>query len=316
MSEQVDEKRIRIIKRTSWRGIIGNATLAVLKIIIGFFSGSMAVIADGIDSATDIVTSLITLLTSNIISEPPDKEHPWGHARAEAIATKALSFFIFFAGAQLLISTGRALLSGADREIPGRWALLATGISIIMKIYLALDKHFAGKKTGSSMLLADARNMQNDIYLSLAVLIGLGGTYYFNMPVIDSITGLLLSLWILKSAYALFMETSIELMDSVSDQSVYSTVFNAAMETPGVVNPHRARIRKLNMLYDIDLDIEVCGGISLTEAHGIAIRVEENIKAALPDEIFDIMVHVEPVGNIESGEQFGLTPHDVDHPED
>ena len=311
MKKKQDDLRIRIIKQTSWRGIIGNASLAVLKIIVGFFSGSVAVIADGIDSATDIVTSLITLLTSNIISEPPDKEHPWGHARAEAIATKALSFFIFFAGAQLLISTMKSILSGAQREIPGKWAFMATGISIIIKILLALDKKNAGKKTHSSMLIADAKNMQNDIYLSLAVFIGLAGTYYFNMPIIDSITGLLLSLWILKSAYSLFMETSIELMDSVSDQSVYNIVFNAAMETPGVVNPHRARIRKLNMLYDIDLDIEVCGGISLTEAHNIAVMVEENIKEALPEEIFDIMVHVEPVGNIESGEQFGLTPEDV-----
>lgn len=311
MNTHRDDQRINIIKRTSWRGIIGNASLALLKIVIGFLSGSVAVIADGIDSATDIVTSLITLLTSTIISEPPDKEHPWGHARAEAIATKALSFFIFFAGAQLLISTGGSLLSGTEREIPGRWALIATVMSIVIKIFLALDKHMAGKKTQSSMLLADAKNMQNDIYLSLAVLIGLGGTYYFNMPVIDSITGLLLSLWILKSAYSLFMETSIELMDSVSDQSVYNTVFNAAMETPGVVNPHRARIRKLNSLYDIDLDIEVSGKISLTEAHDIAIQVEEKIKESLPHEIFDIMVHVEPEGNIESDEQFGLTPDDV-----
>lgn len=312
MNIEQNDLRIRTIKRTSWRGIIGNAFLAILKIVTGFLSGSVAVIADGIDSATDIVTSLITLLTSAIISEPPDKEHPWGHARAEAIATKALSFFIFFAGAQLLISTLKSLLSGAQREIPGKWALLATLISIIMKIFLALDKYTAAKKTKSSMLIADAKNMQNDIYLSLAVLVGLIGTFYFKMPIIDSITGLLLSLWILKSAYSLFMETSIELMDSVSDQTVYNKVFKAAMETPGVVNPHRARIRKLNMLYDIDLDIEACGGITLTEAHNIAVSVEDNIKEALPDEIFDIMVHVEPVGNIEYDEQFGLTPEDVD----
>ncbi|MDC7233782.1 MAG: cation diffusion facilitator family transporter [Spirochaetales bacterium] len=311
MKNSPADQRITIIRRASWRGIIGNALLALLKIIVGLLSGSMAVIADGIDSATDIVTSLITLLTSAIISEPPDKEHPWGHARAEAIATKALSFFIFFAGAQLLITAVQSLISDAQREMPGKWALLATGVSIVMKLLLALDKYNAGRKTKSSMLVADAQNMRNDIFLSLAVFIGLGGTYYFKMPVIDSITGLLLSLWILKSAYSLFMETSTELMDSVSDQSVYCTVFKAATETEGVLNPHRARIRKLNMLYDIDLDIEVSGSLSLTAAHSIAVQVEENIKKALPDAIFDIMVHVEPEGNVESEEQYGLTPNDV-----
>ncbi len=304
--------RVKTIRSASLRGIVGNALLALLKVVIGILSGSMAVIADGIDSATDIVTSLITLFTSNIISEPPDKEHPWGHARAEAIATKALSFFIFFAGAQLFISAVRMLTAGEVRDIPGKWALLATGVSIVMKIFLAMDKFIAGKKTESSMLIADAKNMQNDIFLSLAVLVGLGGTFYFNLPVIDSVTGLILSLWIMKCAYSMFMETSIELMDSVSDQSVYNTVFQAAVETEGVLNPHRARIRKLNMLYDIDLDIEVEGSMSLSEAHDIAVLVEERIKTALPDKIFDIMVHVEPVGNVESDEQFGLTPEDLE----
>ncbi|QEN08071.1 cation transporter [Oceanispirochaeta crateris] len=303
------DARIQIIRRTSWIGIIGNGFLALLKIILGLFSGSIAVVADGIDSSADIVTSLITLFTANIINEPPDKEHPWGHARAETIATKALSFFIFFAGAQLFISTIQNLLTNELRQLPGKWALVAAGISIIGKILLALNKYNAGKITKSSMLIADAKNMQNDIILSLTVLIGLGCTYYFNLPLIDMLTGLFISLWIMKTAYSLFMETSIELMDSVSDDTLYSTVFKAATETPGVINPHRARIRKLNNLYDIDLDIEVCGTISVREAHGIAVKVEENIKKALP-EIFDIMVHVEPEGNIESGEQFGLTPED------
>ncbi len=306
------DNRVKLIRNASLRGIFGNALLAVLKVGLGLFSGSMAVIADGIDSATDIVTSLITLFTANIISEPPDKEHPWGHARAEAIATKALSFFIFFAGAQLFISTVGTLTGGETRDLPGKWALLATGISIVTKIFLALDKFYAGKKTESSMLIADAKNMQNDIFLSLAVLIGLGATFYFHLPVIDSITGLLLSIWIMKCAYSLFMETSIELMDSVDDKSVYNTVFEAAMSTEGVLNPHRARIRKLNMRYDIDLDIEVDGSMSLHDAHEIAVEVEERIKTALPDKIFDIMVHVEPLGNVESEEQFGLTPEDLD----
>jgi len=305
-----DDRRINIIKRTSWIGIFGNASLALIKIIVGLLSGSVAVVADGIDSSTDIVTSLITLFTANIISAPPDREHPWGHSRAETIATKSLSFFIFFAGAQLFISTVENLIARSTRDLPGEWALLATGISIIGKILLALNKYKAGKLTKSSMLIADAKNMRNDIILSLSVLVGLGLTYLFKMPLVDMVTGLLISLLIMKSAYSMFMETSIELMDSVTDHSVYTTVFNAATATPGVINPHRARIRKLNNLYDIDLDIEVSESLSLKDAHKIAIKVEENIKTALP-EIFDIMVHVEPEGNVESGEQFGLKPEDV-----
>ena len=273
----------------------------------------MAVIADGIDSTTDIFTSMITLITARIINEPPDREHPWGHTRAETIATKGLSFIIFFAGAQLLFSTGRHFLSGELRELPGKAALVVTGISIAGKIFLTFYKHRAGKRADSSMLIADAKNMQNDIYLSLAVLVGLTGTYILHMPVIDSLTGLLLSLWIMKSAWDLFTETSMELMDSMADPSVYRTVFKAAAGTKGVVNPHRARIRKLNTLYDIDLDIEVDGKMTVWDAHAIAAEVEANIKTVLPD-VFDIMVHVEPVGNMELGEQYGLSPEDLEEP--
>jgi cation diffusion facilitator family transporter len=308
-----DQRRIQIIKRASWIGILGNGLLALLKVGAGILSGSMAVIADGIDSITDIFTSMITLITARIINEPPDMEHPWGHTRAETIATKGLSFIIFFAGSQLFLSTGKHFLSGELRELPGKAALVVTGISIAGKIFLTIYKHRAGRKADSSMLIADAKNMQNDIYLSLAVLLGLTGTYILDMPFIDSLTGFLLSLWIMKSAWDLFMETSMELMDSMADPSVYRTVFEAAAGTRGVVNPHRARIRKLNTLYDIDLDIEVDGQLRVWDAHAIAAEVEANIKAVLPD-VFDIMVHVEPVGNLELGEQYGLCPEDLEEP--
>jgi len=306
----MDQNRIRKIRIASWVGIIGNGILAALKVSVGLLSGSMAVVADGIDSASDIVTSLVTLFTADIIAAPPDREHPWGHSRAETIATKLLSFIIFFAGAQLAVSTVGNLLQRAPRELPGRIALAVTGVSIAGKIFLALHKYRIGRETDSSMLKADAMNMRNDIFLSLAVLTGLTAVFLLKQPVIDTVTGLLLSLWIMKSGFDLFMETSLELMDSVEDHSVYRTVFDAADRTPGVINPHRARIRKLNNLYDIDLDIEVEGTISVMEAHRIAQNVEQNIKKAVQN-IFDIMVHVEPEGNVEQDEQFGLTREDL-----
>ena len=93
--------RSKELQRASWIGIAGNAVLAVIKIMIGFISGSFAVIGDGIDTATDVLTYMITLITARIISKPPDPKYPYGYKKAETAATKILAFIIFFAGAEL-----------------------------------------------------------------------------------------------------------------------------------------------------------------------------------------------------------------------
>ena len=100
------------IKKASWVGIFGNAFLSFMKIVAGFISGSLAVVADGVDSSSDIITSVITLITARILTKPPNKKYPYGYEKADTIATKLLSFIIFFAGAQLFIATIRKLISG------------------------------------------------------------------------------------------------------------------------------------------------------------------------------------------------------------
>jgi len=302
-----DLERSRILRKASWVGIIGNGILSVLKITFGFIANSLALIGDGIDSFTDIITSLISLFTSRLISEPPDREHPWGHGRAETLSTKLLSFIIFFAGTQLIISAGKQILSGESRPLPGRIALLITAISVIGKIFLAIYKYRAGKKSESRLLMADAVNMRNDIFLSLSVFIGIGLSLYFHKPILDSLTSLGLSIFILRSGYEIFTETNTELMDSVENDEIYTQLFESLDHIKGLHNPHRCRIRKINNLYDIDLDIEVDGSLSLQEAHEIAVAAEEAVKQKLKS-VFDIMIHVEPLGNVETSEQFGLCP--------
>ena len=166
-------EREQEIKRASWIGIFGNGFLSLLKITAGFVSGSLAVVADGVDSSSDIITSVITLITARILAKPPDKKYPYGYDKADTIATKTLSFIIFFAGAQLFITTIKKLISGGNTEIPSKLAIYITVVSIIGKLLLSLHQFRVGKKTGSSMLIANGKNMQNDIIISCSVLLGL-----------------------------------------------------------------------------------------------------------------------------------------------
>jgi cation diffusion facilitator family transporter len=298
--------RIQNIKKASWVGLIGNSILAVLKISVGLFSGSFAVVGDGIDSTTDILTSLLTLWVAKIIDKPPDDEHPYGHGRAETIATSILAFIIFYAGIQLIISSVQRIFSGEITQIPSVYAIYVTIISIVVKIFLAWYKQSIGKKEKSSMLLADAKNMKNDVFLSSSVLLGLIFTYVLNMPILDKIGALFLGIWIVKVAIEIFYEGNNELMEGIEDTGVYSQIFKAVQTVEEAHNPHKARIRKIGSYIIIDLDIEVEGKMSVYESHEIAKSVEKSIKKHI-ENVYDVLIHVEPLGNVEEDEKFGVS---------
>jgi len=305
LKQEAGHERINIIRRASWIGIIINFILSILKIVAGFLFYSFALIGDGIDSLTDVVTSGVTLVTANISSRPPDNEHPYGHGRAETIATKLLSFIIFFAGAQLAFSSIKQIINPKMTELPQSPVFIVIAVSVVGKVFLSIFKKRAGIKAKSPMLIADAKNMRNDVLISLSVLIGLVFTVVLKIPVLDSITALLVSFWILKTAFSIFMETSRELMDGVDDPEMYKQVFRVVKTVPGAGNPHKTRIRKLNNVYIIDMDIEVAGNLTVEEGHNIAMGVENAIRDQVA-EIYDINVHVEPTGNYEKRENFGL----------
>lgn len=304
-------QRLQILKKASWAGIIGNILLAGLKISTGIISGSLAVIGDGIDSISDVVTSMVTLYAAKASAAPPDPEHPWGHGRVETIATKTLSLIIIMAGLQLLIMTIRKFFGAEIPELPGRLALLASGISIVGKIFLMIYKRQAAKKAASRMMMADALNMRNDIFLSVTVLAGVFFTRVLNLPVIDLVAGFLVSLWIIRSGIQVFRHAVTELMDSVDDTDVYREVFAAVETVEGASNPHRVRIRGLNSLYVIDVDIEVDGAITVDMGHTIACNLEDEIRRRVK-KVYDIMVHIEPAGKGKHREGYGLVPGDLE----
>ncbi|MBU0926675.1 MAG: cation diffusion facilitator family transporter [Spirochaetes bacterium] len=294
-----------IVRRAAGVSLAGNAVLAAAKITVGFLAGSLAVVGDGIDSSTDVVISIVALAATAISMKPSDKEHPYGHARAETTATTILAFFIFFAGAQLFLSTIHSLREGSAREIPGSIALWVTLGSVLGKLALAWNQRTAGKKTGSSMLMANAKNMRNDVLISASVLVGLALSILLEAPIADSIVALFVGLWVMKSAVEVFSEANDEIMDGKADPALYRSVFEAVKTVPGAGNPHRARVRRLASLYDIDLDIEIDGRTTVREAHDISQAVERAIKSRI-DGVYDIVVHVEPAGSGEHEEQYGL----------
>ncbi|MDH6354819.1 cation diffusion facilitator family transporter [Dysgonomonas sp. PH5-45] len=303
MNEAVCKEKILI--KTSWISTLGNSLLSVAKIAIGILSGSLAVLGDGIDSATDVIISIVMIYTARIMNRPPSAQYAYGYEKAESIATKILSFVIFYAGIQMLISSLHSIIEGTERNMPTMIAIYVTVFSIAGKLCLAIYQYRQGKKINSPMLMANAKNMRNDILISLSVLLGLAFTFLLQLPILDSVTGLFVSLFIIKSSISIFMDSNVELMDGVKDTSVYEKIFEAVDKVQGASNPHRVRSRQIGGMYMIVLDVEADGEITLNEAHNIAQEVEESIKQTIVN-VYDIVVHVEPRGVHHVEEKFGI----------
>ena len=289
------------VLRASYASIAGNGLLSVAKLVVGFVSGSFAVVSDGIDSASDVAISIVMVVTAKIMGRKPNAKYVYGYAKAESIATKILSMVIFFAGGQMLFSAVGHLFSEEPRQMPGVVAIYVTVASIVCKLLLSWYQTAAGRRTGSSMLLANGINMRNDVIISLSVLVGLFFSFVLKLPVLDSVTALLVSLFILRSAIRIFMDSNVELMDGVKDTTVYRRIFDAIAQVKGVRNPHRVRSRSIGGKYMITLDVEADGNLTLLQAHALASQVEQSIRDNIP-EVYDIVVHIEP---------FGTHPEDV-----
>ena len=304
-------EKVRKLKLAALISLVGNFFLASMKISTAVFTGSLAVLGDGIDSSIDVAIAIMALGVAFVIKRPSDKNHPWGHGRAETVATVILSFIIMLAGFQLVISAIHTLISNSQQNLPPPITLIVTAISVLGKLLLALSQWHIGKKSGSPLILANAKNMTMDILISASVFSGLTASILFHAPILDPIIALLVGLWVMKTALGMFFELNLELMDGNANEDMYRELFEAVSKVPEAGNPHRARIRKIASAWDIDLDIEIDGEKTVREAHNIADAVEESIRSRIPD-IYDIMVHVEPTGHGQHPEQFGLCEKDFD----
>lgn len=306
----MEKERNRLIRKASIISLVGNSVLAVSKITAGIFAGSRAVLGDGLDSFTDVFISIITLVISIIIMRSPDKEHPYGHFRAETIATGILAFIIFSVGGQLALSASEKIIEKEYTGMPDRFAVYVIIFSIAGKIFLAWSQYYLGKKAESQIILANSKNMLIDTFTSLGVLMGLVFIFYFKIPVLDNILAIMIGIWIMITAAMIFKGTITEVMEGETDMSLYNKVFEEVKKAEGLFNPHRLRIRRLGAYYLIEMDVEAEGGLSVSDAHDKVVLLEKNIRESIPY-VYDIFVHIEPLNNIEEHEKWGLKENDL-----
>jgi cation diffusion facilitator family transporter len=284
--------------------------LGILKVSIGFFTNSLAILADGIDSVTDIITSFLTLIASKIANKPADESHPYGHERIEPIITKILSIVILFAGYQVLYNALSRLFSEQVTIEQPFLIFVVSIISVLIKLFLYFYKKNIGKKINSSSVIADAMNMRNDVFTSTSVAVGILIFYLTGITWIDSVIAIFVSIIIFKVGIEMFLETSNELMDGSKELGeIYKITIEAAENFNCIKNPHKIRVRKSGYVYFVDLHIELNPNMSIKEANQITEKYENKIKE-LNNYIKDVVIHMEPYENDEN-EGYGLDKNQI-----
>jgi len=279
-------------KKISIISLLSNTLLALLKISIGFFANSKALIADGFHSVSDMASTIIVMASIKFSETPADKNHPYGHEKAEALGTNILAVILiltaFFLGRDAILT----IMSGNIAE-PGSWALFAAFISIIVKELLYRFTIKIGEEINSRGLIADAHHHRSDAFSSIAALIGIGGAK-LGFRFLDPLAGLVVAFLILKVGYEIMRDTSYELMDGRPAKGKINEIRELAAAINGVIEIHDIKLRSYGPNYIVDLKIVVEDQLSVVEGHNIACRVENEIINNSED-VKDVMVHVDPL---------------------
>jgi cation diffusion facilitator family transporter len=279
--------------RSTVIGIIVSAILAIIKGITGIVGHSYALIADAIESATDIFTSTMLLLGLRWSSRPADEDHPYGHGKAEAVISIGISLFLFAAAILIAYKSIQNIIT--PHKTPEPYTLIVLVIVIVTKEVLYRFVLRTAEEANSDAVRADAFHHRSDAITSAAAFIGImigviGGAGY---EVADDYAALFASAIIVINAYLIFRPALGELLDEELDPRLNAEVRRLASEVDQVLHVQKCLIRKMGVFKYADLHVWVDRNLSVVEGHAIAHRVKDHIIRAIP-QFKDVMIHIEP----------------------
>ena len=273
--------------------IIGNTCLALIKGIAGFFGNSYALIADAIESTTDIFSSLLVLFGLKYAKRPADKNHPYGHGKIEPLITFIVVAILVTSAT--IIAYESILNIQTPHKTPKSWTLFVLGAIILWKeisFQIVLKK---SKITHSSSLKADAWHHRSDAITSVMAFIGISIALIFGegYETADDWASLLASTFILYNSYLIFRPALGEIMDEHLYDDLIDEIRKKSLQVNGVLGTEKCFIRKAGMKYHIDLHVIVNGKISVKEGHDIAHELKDFLMSEISN-LAHILIHIEP----------------------
>src|SRR5690554_391607 len=279
--------------QATYFSIIGNTSLAVIKGLAGFFGNSYALIADAIESTTDIFSSLLVLFGLTYAKRPADENHPYGHGKIEPLITFLVVAFLVTSATIIAYESIQNIQT--PHKVPKPWTLIVLGCIILWKeisFRIVLKK---SKETHSSSLKADAWHHRSDAITSVLAFIGISIALIFGkgFESADDWAALFASFIIAYNAYRIFRPVWGEISDEQLYDDLIEEIRQIALKVPGVIDTEKCHVRKMGMVYYVDLHMIVKGDISVMEGHRIAHELKDEIQRQLP-EVADVLVHTEP----------------------
>ena len=273
--------------------IFGNASLAIIKFLAGYFGNSYALIADAIESSADVFSSIFVFFGLKYSARPADENHPYGHGKAEALITFLVVTFLIVSAIIIAKESVNNIITPHHQPAP--FTLLVLGGIILFK---ELSFQYVMRKsieTNSSSLKADAWHHRSDAITSLMAFIGISISLVMGpgWEAADDVAALFASTFILYNAYKILRPALGEIMDEQLYEEEVEEIRKISLNVSGVIATEKCNVRKSGMYYFVDLHMIVDGNISVVEGHEISHHLKDKIKEKMP-QVQDVLVHIEP----------------------
>ena len=274
--------------------IIGNTVLALLKFIIGLLGNSQALIADAIESTSDVFSSILILLGLKYSARPADENHPYGHGRIEPLFTFIIVGFLITSA--IIIGFQSILnIQNPNEEIPKTFTLYFLIIIIIWKEFSYRWMLKKSNESESNILKADAWHHRSDALTSLAALIGISISIYMGegYEMADDIAALIACSVLIYNSYKILRPALGEIMDEHLYHELVDLIHEKSVLVVGIIDTEKCYIRKTGMKYHVDLHARVNGEITVREGHEIAHNLKDFLKSEIPT-LGEVLIHIEP----------------------
>ncbi|MDY3025123.1 cation diffusion facilitator family transporter [Streptococcus pluranimalium] len=282
-------ENLRLAKRGPILSISAYLFLTIGKLIFGYLLDSSSLIADGFNNLSDIVGNVALLIGLHLASQPADEDHRFGHWKIEDLSSLITSFIMFLVGFQVLIQTIQKILSGNETSIDPLGAIVGLVSAMVMFSVYFYNKRLS-KKVKSSALVAASKDNLSDALTSLGTSVAIIATS-LHFPIIDQLVAIIITFFILKTAYDIFMEATFSLSDGF-DQSQLRQYETAILEIPKIAAVKSQRGRTYGSNIYLDIVLEMNPDLSVYESHDITEQVEKMLSERFS--VYDIDIHVEP----------------------
>ncbi len=276
------------------------------KLAAGFLGGSHALVADGVESSADVLSSLVVWRGVTVANVPADRDHPYGHGKAEPLASAVVAVMMLVAAIGIMAKSAAQLTQPRERPRAFTLAVLVGVIFIKEGLFRFVSRE--GKSMDNSAVEADAWHHRSDAITSLAAAVGItvalvGGP---EMALADDAAAIIAGAIVAWNGWRLIRRAANELMDAAPSSAVVANVRQAASKVEGVDRVEKCVARKMGALYYIDMHVEVNPNITVAQGHEIAHRVKDRVMTSVP-RISDVLVHVEP-SQASTNRSFGEAP--------